>query len=399
MIAKLLKYIKCILKILGSKEGRNLLISEFDFRLYRKAYVAGVEGKTKWKSLEQTISWLKTSQDNMLDDGFGTYYLCSGWTSSYPETSGYIIPTLLRYAKHNNNSELQDRAKHSLNWLLSIQKPEGGWQSGYVDQKRDAVVFNTGQVIRGMLAGYAFFQEEKYLASAQKAADWLVSVQDKDGSFSKHVFLDQARVYDSYVVAPVLELNKIADSPKYRQLAEKNVEWIISKKQHENGWFADCDNTIHKNHKPIIHTLAYTIDGLLDTGLLLARPDVISAAQKPADKLMRLFLVNDKLHGRYDENWRGSEAFITTGGAQLALIWFKLHLHTADPDYKRAYSQMNSLLSGLQQRSVHQSPNTRGALFGSFPMWGRYEPFGCPNWATKYFADSLMNEAGYEELV
>ncbi len=60
---------------------------------------------------------------------------------------------------------------------------------------------------------------------------------------------------------------------------------------------------------------------------------------------------------------------------------------------------MNALLTALQQRSVYQQENTRGALFGSFPMWGRYEPFGCPNWATKYFADSLMNEAGYEELV
>ncbi len=399
MITKLLKYLKCVLKILSTKEGRNLLISEFDFRIYIKAYVAGVEGKTKWKALEQSISWLKTSQDNMLDDGFGTYYLCSGWSSSYPETSGYIIPTLLRYAKHNNNSELQDRAKHSLNWLLNIQKPEGGWQSGYVDQKRDAVVFNTGQVIRGMLAGYTFFKEEKYLHSAIKAADWLVSIQDENGAFSKHVYLDQARVYDSYVVAPVLELNKIVDNPSYRQMAEKNSTWIINTRQRENGWFADCDNTIHKNHKPIIHTIAYTIDGLLDIGLLLGKPDVINAARKPAEQLMRMFLVEEKLHGRYDENWQGSESFITTGGAQLAIIWYKLHVHTAEPDYKKAFSKMNSLLAGLQQRSVHQSPNTRGALFGSFPMWGRYEPFGCPNWATKYFADSLMNEAGYEELV
>ena len=399
MISTLLKYLKCVLKILSTKEGRNLLLSEFDFRIYRKAYVAGVEGKTKWKALEQSVSWLKTSQDNMLDDGFGTYYLCTGWSSSYPETSGYIIPTLLRYAKHNNNSELQDRAKHSLNWLLNIQKPEGGWQSGYIDQKRDAVVFNTGQVIRGMLAGYTFFKEEKYLHSAIKAADWLVSIQDENGSFNKHVYLDQARVYDSYVVAPVLELDKFVDHSNYRQMAEKNAEWITGTRQRENGWFADCDNTIHKNHKPIIHTIAYTIDGLLDIGLLQGKPDVIKAAKKPADKLMRIFLAKEKLHGRYDDNWRGSESFITTGGAQLAIIWYKLHLHTAEPDYKKSFSKMNSLLVGMQQRSVHQSSNTRGALFGSFPMWGRYEPFGCPNWATKYFADSLMNEAGYEELV
>jgi len=28
-------------------------------------------------------------------------------------------------------------------------------------------------------------------------------------------------------------------------------------------------------------------------------------------------------------------------------------------------------------------------------MWGRYESFGLPNWATKYMVDSLMNELNW----
>ena len=35
-------------------------------------------------------------------------------------------------------------------------------------------------------------------------------------------------------------------------------------------------------------------------------------------------------------------------------------------------------------------PDLRGSLPGSFPIYGRYAPLACPNWATKFLADSLM---------
>ena len=54
---------------------------------------------------------------------------------------------------------------------------------------------------------------------------------------------------------------------------------------------------------------------------------------------------------------------------------------------------MNSLLVKLQTRGIRkESINTMGAINGSFPLWGKYEPFAYPNWATKYFADAMMLE-------
>jgi hypothetical protein len=50
------------------------------------------------------------------------------------------------------------------------------------------------------------------------------------------------------------------------------------------------------------------------------------------------------------------------------------------------------LLAFIQDRQVNESSDTLGALPGSYPVWGRYEPFGFPNWATKFFADSLLLE-------
>ena len=395
MIGAVKKIMREFGDLFQDKKHRKLLLSEINKKTYLNSYVERVNKDTKWKALREAIGWLRISQDAMTDDGFGTYYLRGGWSSSYPETSGYIIPTILEFARKEGDNELIERARKSLDWLLTIQKPSGGWQSGYVHQNKAEIVFNTGQVIRGMIAGYQYFNEEKYLESAQNAADWLVSIQAENGSFDTHVYMNAVRVYDSYVVAPVLELNAISPNAAYVALAEKNIDWILREKQNVSGLFQDCDNTIAGNNAPIIHTISYTVDGILDCALLLGRPDYLEAAVKPARKLAEIFLNDGILNGRYDKNWRGSQDLITTGAAQLGIIWHKLYLKTGDDIWKEAHQKMNTLLVAIQQRHVHERPATKGALFGSFPFWGRYERFACPNWATKYFADSLMMEENY----
>ena len=65
---------------------------------------------------------------------------------------------------------------------------------------------------------------------------------------------------------------------------------------------------------------------------------------------------------------------------------------TGEAIWQKAYQQMNRLLCVIARRGAREGVDSLGALPGSFPLWGRYEPFGLPNWATKYFLDSLLNE-------
>lgn len=390
MINSLITYANYFTKSLFSNEKRRLLVADYNnwkryFKLSRD-----LSSEQKTSGLENAVSWLKHSQDQMIDDGFGTYRIIEGWTSSYPETTGYIIPTLIEYGIQFQDDDAIARAIKAADWLITIQKPSGGWQSLYIEHNRPEVVFNTGQVIRGMIAAYKQTQDDKYLNSAIKAADWLCSVQNEKGFWDKHVFMGMARVYDSYVVAPMLELYMITKNGAYKKTTEKNINWIISEKQKENGWFADCDNTIKHNDKPILHTISYTIDGMLDCGLLLQNEEYIAAAQKTADVLLGKFENRSYLFGRYDENWRGKESMITTGCAQIAIVWQKLYQHTNEKKYLYAAQKMNSILLELIDRGDKETANTKGALFGSFPLWGKYEKFACPNWATKYLADSLL---------
>jgi len=131
---------------------------------------------------------------------------------------------------------------------------------------------------------------------------------------------------------------------------------------------------------------------LIDSSLILKDDQYLKAAGKGADKLRDTFLSQGFLNGRYDSDWTGSEYMICTGCAQMAIVWLKLYSVYNDKAYLEAAQQMINLLIFVQSRGFKEKDDTLGALSGSFPLWGRYEPFAFPNWAAKFFCDALMLE-------
>ncbi len=338
-------------------------------------------------SLKEAVTWLLTSQSNSDDNGMGSFHLYNGWSSSYPETTGYIIPSLLNYSR---DETINSAALKAADWLINIQKESGGWQGGRIADNCPEIVFNTGQIIRGMISAYKQTSHQKYIDSGIKAADWLCDIQHSEGYWRDHALMKQARVYDSFVDAPLIDLGILLGNKNYSDTACKNLDWIINTQQLDNGWFRNCDNTIKHNNRPILHTIAYTIDGILDSGLILKSDEYINAAINPAKILLKILNDNGILHGRYDENWNGSEFPILTGLAQMSLVWMKIYDHKKDPEFLAGAEKLLKQLLYLQKRGIKEDQNTRGAINGSFPVWGKYEPFAFPNWATKFFADALL---------
>ncbi len=81
--------------------------------------------------LQAVFAWLCRAQDANKDGGVaGRYRLDTGWTTSYPETTGYIIPTFFDYYHLTKNSEYRDRALRMADWLVSIQMDDGAFQGG-----------------------------------------------------------------------------------------------------------------------------------------------------------------------------------------------------------------------------------------------------------------------------
>ena len=139
------------------------------------------------RAIDAGVGWLSRAQDlsASADGGVARHYsLLTGWAPSYPETTGYIIPTLLAHAGLRGDEDARRRAKKMLDWLVSIQFPDGGFQGGSISSKRVVpVTFNTGQILLGLTSGVQEFGE--YREAMRRAADWLVKTQDPDGCWRK----------------------------------------------------------------------------------------------------------------------------------------------------------------------------------------------------------------------
>jgi len=85
------------------------------------------------KHLQATYAWICQAQDSTPDHGVAAgYNLLTGWSLSYPETTGYIIPSLLAYARVRNCHEARSRALRMADWETEVQMPCGAVQSGRI---------------------------------------------------------------------------------------------------------------------------------------------------------------------------------------------------------------------------------------------------------------------------
>jgi uncharacterized protein YyaL (SSP411 family) len=338
--------------------------------------------------VDRALAWICHSQDTVGSGGVGDYQF-GRWTPGYPEVTGYIIPTFWDYSRALYRDELARRAIRMADWELRIQKPEGGFESLYEGEGQPAVVFNTGQVIRGLLRTWQETGEQPYHDAAVRAGDWIVANQEADGSWTKANYLGMKRVYDVYAAAALAGLFRATSNEAYARAALANAEFAVGN-QLPNGWFDLCDNTPAGNEAPTTHTLCYTAAGLLEIGEALGEDGIASAGRLTAGALADLVEPSGRLLGRFDRDWRPRSRYVVvTGSAQLGAILMLLHIRSGDEGLRRVSLRLLDFLAYVQGLNSLGSHRT-GALPGSFPIWGRYVPLKYPAWATKFLLDHLL---------
>ena len=333
--------------------------------------------------LKNAIRWLCQAQDVNDDGGVSSQFsLKNGWTASFPETTGYIIPTFFDYSVYSSEKKYYERAIRMVDWELSIQMDDGAFQGGTIDMKPEPVVFNTGQIIFGLIRAYKATKQKKYLNAAINAGDWLVKIQEKNGSWEKFTYKKSVHVYNIRTSWALMELYKISKNDTYLKCVKKNVQWVL-KNQNKNGWFM--------NNPFVTHYIAYSIRGLLEVGLLLDDKKIIDSSIKPAQTIMKRFMIDRFIYGTYDENWRSNDKHTClTGDAQLSIIWQKIYQYKNDKKFFEESLKINDFLKICQYDKGNN--DMKGAIPGSYPLWGKYFSFSYPNWATKFFADALLLE-------
>lgn len=348
------------------------------------------------RAVREAIGWMGRAQDRSrsADGGVARHYsLVSGWATSYPETTGYIVPTMIEAARWSGRDEPRERARRMLDWLASIQRPGGGFQGGTIGETPVVpVTFNTGQILIGLAAGVAEFGEA-YREPMRRAAGWLAATQDADGCWRRHPtpFAGPGeKAYETHVAWGLFEADRVEPGRGYGEAGLRNVRWALAQ-QGPNGWFEKC--CLGDPERPLTHTIGYVLRGVLEGYRWSKDGGLLAGARRTADALLGAIDAEGFLPGRLDRDWRGAADWAClTGSVQVAACWLMLGEFTGEARYCEAARAANRY---VRRRVRVEGPDeVRGGVKGSFPVDGAYGMYEYLNWACKFFIDSHLMELG-----
>jgi glycosyltransferase involved in cell wall biosynthesis len=381
---------------MGSASNRTLAAADVLGILARRGRLAtylssGVVIAERDACSRAIMAWVQRAIEGGGGEGASArYHVTSGWAGAYPEITGYLISTLLHYATAWNDPELADAAARAGDWLARTRIAGGAicrkqWYPG----NSTPSVFNTAQVVEGWCALARARNIDGVAAAAwtelaRESGDWLLREQDASGIWIRHAFNGIPHTYYARVAAPLVRLAELTGDDRYAAAARRALDWVLAQQQ-SSGWFRSAGFTA--TEAPTTHTIGYVLEGLLQAGGLLGDTRYTGAAERAARALRNLFGLRGRLPGRLSSDWRPRARWrCLTGEAQVAISWCLLARSTGDTRYRQA---AESVAESLQRRvRIFEAwPEISGAIPGSSPPWGEYDPFGYPTHAAKFTLD------------
>jgi hypothetical protein len=311
-----------------------------------------------------------------------SFHLLYGWQPAYPETTGYILPTLRVLHCRTGNGAYHRSIAAAAQWLIAIQNPDGS----FPDLAGRPQVFDTGQILIGLndLAEHA--PELADVDALRRAARWLCSVQERDGSFVRYAYNGIPHSYYARVGAALAVAGRILNDAAIRDAGIANLRWTVAQ-QSDNDFFR---HLAFENEPPYLHTMAYVIEGLLDGAKETGDEAFRAAAVRFAERLRTIAETRDDvLRSQYRDDYTvANRERCLTGVAQWTGIAFRLFAATGDEGWAR---QGHESLAFLKARQIFsRDPRLHGGVPGSAPISGRYMRAAIPNWGVKFFMDALM---------
>lgn len=357
---------------------------------------AGVLGEDPGpqRVIDASLQWIARAQDSSLtaDGGVARHFSWSdGWGASYPETTGYIVSTVIDQSQRLQRDDLRQRAIRMLDWLVSIQFPEGGFQGGVIGETpRVPVTFNTGQILLGLAAGTAAFGDP-YREPMLRAAEWLVATIDPDGCWRKFPtpFAGPGeKAYETHVSWGILEAARAAQDSRFAETALHNMRWAVAQ-QRQNGWFEKC--CLVSPDIPLTHTIGYVLRGLVEGYSYSKEQWLLDASVRTADALLSCQAEDGSIAGRLNSDWQPAVDYVClTGVAQISACWLLLFDSTGKPEYLHAARKANRYVRRTIR--VEGDPDLVGGVKGSFPIDGAYGKYQMLNWAAKFVIDANQLE-------
>lgn len=319
-------------------------------------------------SYRSAIEWIK----NHSIDGEGII-VSTGNPVSYPEVTGYFIPTLLQWG-------YRDLAASYGRWLVQIQKEDGSW---YDPEGKAPYVFDSGQILKGLVAIrkaivqqnlpflYSLDELDRHIISG---CSWILSNMSEEERLTTPSEEDWGKNHDCddmthlYCLEPIIEAGKIYGKNDFIEKAKKILTFYTTNRKEEILQFG-----------MLSHFWSYVIEALVDLG----KCELAEEAMKVSGMLQ------DEVG--FVPAYKNAHWICTTGLFQQAVIWYKLG------NVERGNRSFESALS-LQNKDGGWSGSYQNEKFpGEINTYFAYDE---NSWTVKYFLDALYwkNKAEFDIL-
>jgi len=345
------------------------------------------------QNLDQALAWILASVENGRGGSSAYYAPIFGWSKPYPETTGYLISTLIDANNHTNDPHILKIAENLKDWLLTIQNKNGYWSAGLFNNKYDhsiGSVFNTAQIVSGLSDFCLLKSDSEALNGLAAGADWLESGINNQGLWKIGNYKGEFNPsYYSQVAWPLLQAYQVTSNENYKLAAIRCMD-TLTKRIRGNHAINDCG--FETGAPAFTHTIAYTLRGFLECSRLLGDWSIYAEKIFATLEIFRqkTELSGGALPGDYDETWKSNKSYsCLTGNCQLAICFMIKYEHDKDLRWFNAACKLIEFVA-TNQRISSYNPNINGAIAGSSPVYGKYMRFRYPNWAVKYFVDALI---------
>ena len=315
----------------------------------------------------------------------GYYHILKGWSRPYPETTGYIISTYLDYYKCFPDRKYLKPALDLGKWLIELYANKQFFPGG-IELNNRPLVFDSAQILQGLTSLYDITKDPYYKDTVIKTFEWLIeTISDSEKWLGRSLAQGFIPAYHSRMIWILLDTANSLDlklSGKYNFL-NQFIDDLMDRSSAQ-GWLENYG--IELNRPVGTHFIAYTLQGILEYGVLTNNRRHLQWVRKAGDRVMNTIRENMMLAGQFYPEWNADTRFTCpVGNAQFSLLFGRLFELTEEPDYYKTAVFLLNRVAKRQSRFI-----SNGGIPGSHPIWGPYQRFKFPNWAVKFFLDAYL---------
>lgn len=255
------------------------------------------------ENIRLVIDWILNSGIQNIDGShagsFNAWYEPENKTYPflYSEITGYGITTLLYTNTMDKNNIYVKRAGMAADWLIKYaidtsggvraRKYPNGVRNGYSFDSNILYTFDSGMVLCGLANIYSVTKDQRHLEAAIKVAEFMLSMQRRDGTFyisydlntgerindTQEKWSTQSGSYQAKFSIGLLKMHNITDDESFRH-ASINVCNAALKMQEREGNFIT-----HQDEKSThTHPHCYSCEGLTYAGTILKENKFLESA-------------------------------------------------------------------------------------------------------------------------